>query len=287
MEADARQDHADRGKRAQGHHHHVHGAHHHAHGSHHDESMSPEEAVRSLLLLGQVALDARDYESSVEAFASALQLEPNEVAYYNLGSLYARGLAVKRDFVEAARLFHQAELMGNARAGKLCAKCMFDYLREGADDKSPADLYAEMAVFVLRAYPEATDQRQEVGRGLFAIANTHLNRGEYAQAAKAFRAAAEYACEGYAQYYLAELYHAGAGVQQNDLAALYWLDRAVDDGAADVALAERDNMLASCRQSLSNEEFSEAMATLASWCEAGTPHVPADSAKAAQWRRLA
>lgn len=246
--------------------------------------MSQEEAVRSLLLLGQVALGAQDYESAVEAYASVLKLEQNETASYNLGSLYARGLGVRKDFVEAARLFHQAELLGNERAGKLCGKCMLDYVREGLDERSPADVYAAMAVFVSRVYTEASDQKAEVGRGLFAIASTFLTKGEYDEAAKVFRAGAEFGGDGYAQYYLAELYRAGAGLQQNDLAALYWLDCAVDHGAADVALEERDGMLEAYRAGLSNLEFCELMLRLSSWCEKGTPDVPADADKVARWR---
>ena len=276
----------DRSKERHGSHHGHH--HHHGHGSHHhDEPMSQEDALRSLLLLGQVALNARDYESAVEAYASALQIETNENACYNLGSLYARGLGARRDFMEAARLFHQAELLGNVQAGKLCGKCMFDYINESLDAKKPADLYAELAVFVAKVYPEATDHRLEVDRGLFAIASTHYNKGAYAEAAKVFRAAAEFANDGYAQYYLAALYGAGNGVQENKLAALYWLDCAVDNGAADMALEDRDGMLAAYRQALSPAEFREAMETLADWCETGTPDVPANPTKAAFWREVA
>ena len=164
--------------------------HHHDH--HHDAPMSVHDAVQSLLLLGQVALDAGDYESAVEAYASLLQLEPNEVASYNLGSFYARGLGVRQDFAEAARLFHQAELLGNERAGKLCAKCMFDYLYGDLGTKTPAELYAAMALFVLRVYPEATDQKLEVTNGLFAIAGTLASRGEQAEAQKVYLAATEF-----------------------------------------------------------------------------------------------
>ena len=266
---------------------HGHGHLHAAHSSHHDEPVTPQSAVRSLLLLGQVALDSGDYESAAEAFGSVLQIEPNEVASYNLGSFYARGLGVKRNPVEAARLFHQAELLGNERAGKLCGKCMFDYICDGMENKEPLSLHVAMTLFVARVYPEATDQGGEVGNGLFAIASTCLSRGEYSAAAKAFRAAAEFGNDGYSQYYLAELYRAGTGVQQNYLAALYWLDRAVDNGAADVALANRDNMLAFYRKSLSTAEFKEAMEALAAWCEEGTSDVPADPAKAARWRVVA
>ena len=268
-----------------GHESHHHHAGHDAH--HHDEPMSQADAVRSLLVLGEVALAARDYESAVEAYASILKLEPNEGAYYNLGSLRARGLGGRRDFVEAARLFHQAELLGNGQAGKLCGKCMFDYLHDGFDGKRPADLYASMAVFVSRVYPEVADQQPEVVRGLFAIGATHLNRGEYAEAAKVFRASAEFGNDGYAQYYLGELYETGAGLEQSDLAALYWFDCAVDNGAADVALASRDGILDAYRQGLSATGFREAMATLADWCEEGTADIAANPTKAVQWREFA
>ena len=181
---------------------------------HHDEPMGTEEAVRSLLLLGQVALEARDYESAVEAYASVLKLEPNETASYNLGSIYARGLGVRQDFAEAARLFHQAELLGNERAGKLCAKCMFDYLHEGFADAGPLELHTAMAIFVMRVYPEATDPAQEVSRGLLAIAGTCLSQGAYAEGTRVLRAAAEYGHDVDAQRYLAELRSAGIIVDE-------------------------------------------------------------------------
>lgn len=165
---------------------------HESHHHDHEKQMTPDEVVNSLLVLGQVALDAGDYESAAEAYASALQLKPNEVASYNLGSLRARGLGVTRDFAEAARLFHQAELMGNERAGMLCAKCMFDYVHDGIEGKTPADVYATMAVFVSRVYPEAIDQRLEVSNGLAAVANTLLSKGECDEASKVLSAADEF-----------------------------------------------------------------------------------------------
>lgn len=185
--------------------HRAYATHCHGHASHHNNPMTLEDAVRSLLLLAQVALDSDDYESAAEAFASILQIEPNEVASYNLGSFHARGLGVRQDYIEGARLFHQAELMGNYRAGKLCGKCMLDYVCDGFYDKSPAELYAKMAVFVSRVYPQAADQKLEVNHGLIAIAMTFLNMGKRAEAAKVLRAAAEFGNDEYAREYLAEL----------------------------------------------------------------------------------
>lgn len=162
--------------------------HEHHHDHDHDHPMSVEEAVRSLLLLGQVAMDKGDHESAVEAYRSALALEQNETALYNLASLYARGLGVKKNYLEAARLFHEAELMGNERAGALCRKCMFDFVHVGIELKKPADLYAAVAVFVSRVYPEAEDKSQEVKNGLAAIAATCESKGETEAAAKALKA---------------------------------------------------------------------------------------------------
>lgn len=261
---------------------HEHGHHEH----HHDEPIGPEEAVRSLLLLGQTALDAGDYESAVIAYESVLKIEQDETALVNLGSLYARELGARRSFVEAARLFHQAELLGNTRAGRLCGKCMYDFIHEGFDGKKPSDLYAAMAVFVSRVYPEAEDPHQEVDHGLFAIAATHYNNGEFAEAAKVFRAGAEFAGDGLAQYYLAMLYDAGSGVEQSDLAALYWLDRAVDSGSADMALEYRDGILDAYRQSLPEGEFRQVIERLAAWCDQSTADIPADPDKAQRWREI-
>ncbi len=283
---DARNDGHKHDQTHHGHAHHEHGHAHHG-GHHHDEPMGPKEAVRSLLILGQVALNSGDHESAKEAYAGALEIEPgNETALYNLGSLYARGLGVRQDYVEAARLFHQAELAGNARARKLCGKCLFDYVDGGLDGKRPSDLYAEIAVFVSRVYPEASSPKQEVASALFAIASTYLNKGSYPQAAKVFRASAEFGGDGYAQYYLGKLYNAGAGVERSDLAALYWLDCAVDNGAADIARADRDALLDAYRQTLSDAEFREMMTSLVALCENGSPDVPANQDKAARWREL-
>lgn len=274
---------------------HGHGSYHVGHGARQyaeriarkNEPMTPMEAVRSLLVLGKVSLDAQDYDSAAEAYASALKVMPDATAAYNLASLYARGLGVKKNYLEAARLFHQAELMGNRQAGKLCSKCMLDFISIGFILKRPMDVYTAMCVFVARVYPEAESKPREVSRGLYAIASTFLSKGEHADAAKVFRAAAEFANDGTAQYCLGELYETGEGVEQNDLAALYWFDCAADNGVGAAAEEKRNDILAAYQQALSPADFSERMATLATWCEEGTRDVPANPDKAAYWRQAA
>ena len=73
---------------------------------------------------------------------------------------------------------------------------------------------------------------------------------------------------------------------QNDLVSLYWLDCAVDNGASEVALDDRDGMLEAFRQSLTASEFHAAMEELATWCEMGTPDVPANADKAVRWHEV-
>lgn len=167
--------------------------HDHDHKHHHDDDkpISVGEAVGSMLILGQVALDKGDYESAAEAYRSAIALEPNENALYNLASLHARGLGVRKNYLEAGRLFHQAELLGNKRAGSLCRKCMFDFVHEGIEHKTPTNIYAAMAVFVSMVFPEAENKPQEIRNGLFAIATTCGSKGEDEAVQKVLKAMEE------------------------------------------------------------------------------------------------
>ena len=101
-----------------------------------------------------------------------------------------------------------------------------------------------------------------------------------------FRAAAEFSSYGYSQNCLAVLYNVGAGLEKNDLASLYWFDKAVDNGAADVAKKDRDGILNAYKTNLTPREFYEEMMKLSGWCNIGSEAVPKDAAKAAYWRAI-
>ena len=124
--------------------------------------------------------------------------------------------------------------------------------------------------------------------GADSTALTHFlftHQKEYGVSVKLFRAAAEYGDCGTAQNYLAVLYNAGAGVKKNDLAALYWFDRAVDN-KEEKAVQDRKGILDAYRKNLSPEEFYNQMETLAEWCAMGSADVPKDAKKAEYWRRM-
>ncbi len=250
------------------------------------QTFGSRDAIRMMVIVADKAMENGDYELAADGYKKILKLEPNETAQYNLGSLYAQGKGVKQDFMEGAYWFRQAERGGDEQAGKLCMKCTMDFVHQNLDKKSPEQLYTDMVRFVKYIYPETENVNLEVCQKLFAIAMNHLNKKEYPPAAKLFRAAAEFGNDGYSQNYLAVLYNLGAGLEQNDLAALYWFDKAVDNGAADVARKDRDGMLNAYQTNFTPAEFYDAMLTLSGWCGIGHEDVPKDAAKSAFWRKI-
>lgn len=244
-----------------------------------------KEIIDMLLAVANEAINQGDFENAVKTYKQILGLESNETAQFNLGVLYAQGKGIKQDYKEAAYWFHQAELSGDEEAGKVCTKCLMDYTYQNFNSKTPERLYNDMLSFVSYIYPQSF-AKLETNKHLFGMAGNFFNKKEYAPAAKIFRAAAEYGDDGYSQNYLAVLYNAGAGVPKNDLAALYWFDKAVDNGV-DEALQDRDGILNAYKQNFSATDYYKEITELASWCRIGSKDVPKDSDKAEYWRKTA
>ena len=101
------------------------------------ENSTSEKIIGTMLMTAQVAMDKEDYDKAADVFKDILKLETNSTAAYNLGSLYAQGKGVERDFTEGAYYFHQAELLGDEQAGKLCLKCSMDFVHQNFNDKTP------------------------------------------------------------------------------------------------------------------------------------------------------
>lgn len=242
--------------------------------------------IETMLKTAEVAMNRGDYSFAAESYKNILKLESNTTAQYNLGSLYAQGKGVEQDFMEAAYWFRQSELSGDEQAGKLCLKCSLDFIHQNFDSKDSEKLYTDMVNFVEYVYSDVDDVNLTVCRTLYAVAGNHFNEQDYSPAAKLFRAAGEFGNDGYSQNYLAVLYNLGKGLEQNDLVALYWFDKATDNGAADVAQQDRDGLLNAYRENFSPDEFSEIMFKLAEWCRTGTQDVPKDIPKSVYWRSI-
>ena len=245
---------------------------------------SSKDILSHMLAVAEMALESGHPESAVQMYQNILKLEPNATAQYNLGSLYAQGKGVEQDFKEGAYWFHQAQLAGDEQAGKLCLKCMVDDTCQSLETKTAEQLYYRMLQFVKYVYAEQADKEMEACRNLYALAGRRRQRP--ADAAKLLRAAAEFGEDGASQNALAVLYNAGTGVAKNDLASLYWLDKAVDHGAPEAAQKDRDGLLNAYRNRLTPVEFYEEMMRLSGWCSLGSQDIPKDAPKARYWREM-
>lgn len=243
-----------------------------------------KDVIDAMLAMADAMMDQGDYGRAVETYKNVIELEPNITAQYNLGSLYAQGKGVPQSFLEGAYWFHQAGVAGDEQAGKLCTKCMMDYAHVNFGVKTPKDLFDDMIHFVTYIYPRE-NAVQLAAENLYALGANHLNKKEFSHAAKFLRSAAEFANHGGAQNYLAVLYNAGAGVEKDDMASLYWFDRAADNDF-EAAKHDREGMLNAYRTNFSREVFYETMLALAKRCTTGDADIPADAQKADFWRKI-
>ena len=241
--------------------------------------------IDTMITTAAISIERGDYAQAVEIYKKILQLQPNETAQYNLGTLYAQGKGIKQDFKEAAYWFNQAHIMGDEQAGKLCIKCMTDFIHQGFEHKTSEKIYFDMVGFVKFIWP-CDNIEHEINEKLYAMAGNHFNKQEYAEAAKLFRAAAEFGNDGNSQNALAVLYNMGAGIEKNDLASLYWFDKAVDNGIKEARI-DRDGILNAYGTNFSSAEFYKQMMILSGWCSIGSEDVPKDTEKAAYWSKIA
>lgn len=244
---------------------------------------SSQDVIEIMLMNADIYVDQGDYEHAFKAYKQIAELQPNATAQYNLGSLYAQGKGTNQSFKTGAYWFHQAELNGDEKAGGMCLKCIMDYMHENIDTDTPKMLFDKMYNLAFDLEPKGDGKAFAVEK-IYGLAGHHLNKKEYAYAAKLFRAAAEFGNYGDSQNYLAVLYNAGLGVEKNDLAALYWFDRAVDNHV-EAARQDRDGILNAYHTNSTPEEFFNIMEELAVDCVNGSEEIPQDSGKAAYWRK--
>ncbi len=245
---------------------------------------SSQDIIDTMIIAAGVSIERGDYARAAETYKMILRLQPNAMAQYNLGTLYAQGRGVRQDFREAAYWFNLVGLGGDEQAEKLCMKCMIDFIYQNFAHKTSEEIYFDMMRFVKFIWP-LENIEIAVNRHLYSMAAIHLNKQEYKKAAKLFRAAAEFGNDGASQNYLAILYNQDAGVEKNDLVSLYWFDKAVDNGI-EAAQVDRNGILNAYRKNLSPAEFYEQIIMLSGWCSIGSNDIPKDANKAAYWRKI-
>lgn len=245
-------------------------------------NIKSEDVIQVMLVNAKACLDDGRPEQAFDIYKSIVEMAMDTTAQYNLGSLYAQGKGTGQDFLQAAYWFHQAFKNGEPVAEKLRTKSTLDYMHQDFGQTTHHQLYEKMIRYASLLYPR-DNGNTIAAETLYNLAALHFNKKEYKEAAKLFRAGAEFANDGESQNYLAVLYNAGLGVEKDDIAALYWFDRAADNGV-EVSKKDRDGILNAYYENFSPEKFYDTMDYLVKACVSGSDEIPQDQEKAKYWR---
>lgn len=253
-----------------------------------DPAPGAAQSEAGLMAMGDRCMQDGKYELAFHSFVLAAQQYPNERAAYNAAAMLALGQGTEQNFVESAYWFRQSALRGNEKAQSLMLRSVLDELKRLLEVRTPpAQYYQSMVAAVKRIFgSQDPNPAQTAARYINDFGYTFFKQKNYGAAAHLFRIAAEFGNYGLAQNMLGVLFNAGAGVPQNDLVALYWFDKAHDNGIKE-ATPDRFGIFNAYSESLSAEEFTEYMQRLAGWCRTGSPHIPQDPAKADFWMKTA
>lgn len=250
-----------------------------------NNNASSQDVIKSMLFIAETAVNDKNYQAAFDMYKKIVSVEPNETAQFNLGVLYANGCGVKRDFLEAGYWFAQAQRSEDDEAEDKAYQCMVNFVYQDIESKTPEQVYYSLIKFIKYVYPEQYNEN-EIGKILFFFAEQSNASQNYKAAFKLFYACAQFANKGEAQNYLGVYFNMGCSVEQNDLAALYWWDKAASNGV-EPALKDKNGLLNHYKSSLSPKEFYEQLMILSGWCRVGNEAVPKDAQKADYWREAA
>lgn len=123
---------------------------------------------------------------------------------------------------------------------------------------------------------------EDVLRQMLANASACMQAKQYVKAADTYRAILKLEQNAEAMNWLGVLYNAGAGVEKNDLAALYWFDKATDAGY-EVSRKDRNGILRFYVNRYGRSGIGTVTEEISKACEAGTDAIPKDLEKAKYW----
>lgn len=254
------------------------------------QAVPAQSVIDAMLANAEACLNEGNAERAFKTYNDILEMQPeNSKAQYNLGTLYALGRGTEQDFLKSARYFSLVASKGDSEAKKMCEKSTLYYVNQNLASETPYDVYQKMLTYASVLYPQSSNngtasQKNIASEKLFAAGSYYLNQKRYGEALKLFRASGEYGNHGKSQNYLAVLYNAGAGTEKNDMVALYWFDRASDNGVQE-AQKDREGILNAYRNNNSPEVFAETIEQIVKECSNGSKDIPRDDKKAEYWRK--
>ena len=240
-----------------------------------------QTVIEAKCFLAEMALKHSDYEYAVQIYREILDLTDSGLAAYQMGALCAMGKGTKQDFLEAAYWFFQAQNQGKEEAGRLLAKSTLDYFRQDLDRLTPELLWKKAVSFSERVFGEQETRAASISC-LKQMVNFCIEKEDFENEVKIVRALAEYGKDAESQNRMGVLYNRGIGLERNDLAALYWFNKAEEQGEA-AAGTDCDGIFQAYCRNLGREDFAEQIGLLAHWCRTGRGPVPLDRERGAYW----
>lgn len=128
-------------------------------------------------------------------------------------------------------LVFQAQSQGKEEAGRLLARSTLDYFRQDLDRLTPELLWKKAADFSERVFGEQETRAASISC-LKQMVNFCIEKEDFENEVKIVRALAEYGKDAESQNRMGVLYNRGIGLERNDLAALYWFNKAEEQGNA-------------------------------------------------------
>jgi TPR repeat protein len=243
---------------------------------------SIQDLNEDVKMLADIALNADppDYNMAFMQYKLAAEEGDDKDAQYNLASMYATGRGTEKNYMLAAYWYKKVADQGDEEAKKLLKKVWLDYTNENIEDWTYAELFEQTAKYIENFYDE-----QNVFDLIESLSVYYCDKQNHSSAFKCFQAEAIFGKSSEAMYNLGICFNRERGVEQDDLAALYWLDKAADCGNVP-AKTHRDGILDAYIHS-QPAKIQDLLELLASWCERGTGEVPVDKEKSEYWREKA
>ena len=168
------------------------------------------------------------YAKALAAFLSAEKAAPDRCTQYRIGKLYAAGLGVEQDYEEAARWLEKSADAGYKYAQYTLAGLCRDGKGVEQDYAAARELYAKAVTFPYAAYELGKLYRD----GLGCEADEERAARYFRQAFTGFQIMADRSPDARLQYRIGWMLLHGVGTEQDEAAALPWLEKATQRGNA-------------------------------------------------------
>ncbi len=166
------------------------------------------------------------YAKALATFLSAENAVPDRCTQYRIGKLYAAGLGAEQDYGEAARWLEKSANAGYKYAQYTLAGLYRDGKGVEQDYAAARELYGKAVTFPYAAYELGKLYRDGLGGGV----DQERAAWYFRQAFTGFQIMAGRSPDDRLQYRIGWMLLHGVGTEQDEAAALSWLEKAAEHG---------------------------------------------------------